>query len=479
MLFNPRTYLLLFGLLFSHLLSGQENDTTVQILSLDDVRERIIQHHPYARQGDLLLRSAEAEMRSARGGFDPKLYADWQQKSFKHTEYYTFSESGLKIPTWYGLEVKGAFQTARGTYVNPENNLPAAGQAVVGIKASVLRGLMIDERRATLQQARIINERSIAERQAVINDLLLEGTSAYWEWWAAYQTRAIYSRALQNARERQLAIVASYQQGDKPAIDTLESFVQLQNRMMEQQQAELDFRNAGLQLSNFLWEEGEIPLELKMGTVPQAPAPDNGNVLVAELPNWLASLGEQHPDLRVYQLKIAGLEVSRRLAAEQLKPKLDVEYNLLANGLDFAYDRDTEAGIPYLLTENYKVGIRFETPLFLRKERGKLQLTDAKLLDAQYDLQQKQLTVSNKVRSYFNEWQITGEQLELFSETVANYRRLLEAEIRKFSIGESSVFLINSRENKLIEAELKLIKLQAKLPKLEASVRWSAGQLSR
>lgn len=471
----PKTMLFLLLCLSVQWLGGQVTDT-VRILPLETFRQRLIQHHPYVAKADLLINSAAAELRSARGGFDPKLYSDWQQKSFKNTEYYNFSESGLKIPTWFGLELKGAFQTARGTYLNPENNLPAVGQAIAGVKASALRGMLIDERRATLQRARIMQERSVVDRQILLNDLLMEGIAAYWEWWAAYQSWQVYQEVLANAQQRQRAIVASYEQGDKPAIDTLESFVQLQTRMLEVQQAELDFRNAGLQLSNYLWENGEIPLELTDQTIPETPLP-NPVDLTGELSNWLSNLDAQHPELRAYQLKISDLEVSRRLAAEQLKPKLDLEYNFLANGLDFTYDQGDATTLPYLLTENYKVGISFETPLFLRKARGKLQLTDVKLLDTEYDLRQKRLTTNNKILSYFNAWQTNREQLDLYTQTVANYQQLLNAELRKFGIGESSIFLINSRENKLIDAELKLIKLQAKLPKLETSVRWAAGQL--
>lgn len=43
----------------------------------------------------------------------------------------------------------------------------------------------------------------------------------------------------------------------------------------------------------------------------------------------------------------------------------------------------------------------------------------------------------------------------LIQEIVNNYTALVSAEERKFSFGESSLFLINSRESKLIDAELK------------------------
>jgi outer membrane protein TolC len=446
------------------------------MLTLEAVRQRVLEHHPMAQQAALLNRQAEARLREARGGFDPKAFADWKQKSFKGTEYYSISESGLKIPTWYGLEFKGTYQTARGAYLDPENNLPAVGQAVVGVKASALRGLFIDERRATLQQAKLLAARNEAEQKLILNELLWEATQAYWAWWASYEQWQVFQRALVNAEQRQQAIVSSFEQGDKPAIDTLESYVQVQNRMLELQQAQLDFLKAGLQLANYLWQDGELPLELEDNTIPES-LNDPNTQLPFQLNDIITNLDQVHPELRRYQLKISELEIDRRLAAEQLKPRLDLEYNFLGNGFDLNYQNGNDATLGNLVTENYKIGISFEMPIFLRKERGKLQQADLKLLDAGYGLQQKRLSISNKIQAYYTEWQTTINQLELYNQTVANYQALLAAELRKFSIGESSIFLINSRENKLIDAQLKLIKLQSTLPKLEAGVRWAAGQL--
>jgi len=53
---------------------------------------------------------------------------------------------------------------------------------------------------------------------------------------------------------------------------------------------------------------------------------------------------------------------------------------------------------------------------------------------------------------------------------VSNYGELLSAEERKFSFGESSVFLINSRENKLIDAQLKQISAVGKLLKAKSKL---------
>ncbi len=43
-----------------------------------------------------------------------------------------------------------------------------------------------------------------------------------------------------------------------------------------------------------------------------------------------------------------------------------------------------------------------------------------------------------------------------------NYTRLFLAEDTRFKMGESSLFLLNASENKMLEAMFKLIELQAK-----------------
>jgi outer membrane protein TolC len=59
---------------------------------------------------------------------------------------------------------------------------------------------------------------------------------------------------------------------------------------------------------------------------------------------------------------------------------------------------------------------------------------------------------------------------------VNNYEQLRNGEVQKFEAGESSIFLINSRETKLIEAQAKLIDLQGKYEKEKATLIWAAGQ---
>ena len=62
------------------------------------------------------------------------------------------------------------------------------------------------------------------------------------------------------------------------------------------------------------------------------------------------------------------------------------------------------------------------------------------------------------------------EQNVMAQELVTNYATMLNAEERKYQVGESSIFLINSRELKLIDSQLKQIELTYKLYKAKAKL---------
>ena len=68
-------------------------------------------------------------------------------------------------------------------------------------------------------------------------------------------------------------------------------------------------------------------------------------------------------------------------------------------------------------------------------------------------------------------------QIRLSTDMLQNYEDLLQAENEKFRIGESSVFLLNSREQKLIAARKKWLKQKAEYEKARAGRLWAAGQL--
>jgi len=70
-------------------------------------------------------------------------------------------------------------------------------------------------------------------------------------------------------------------------------------------------------------------------------------------------------------------------------------------------------------------------------------------------------------------------QVIIANSALLNYTALLRNELLRFNNGESSLFLVNSRENKVLEIKQKIIELQVKLLKATYTLNWAGGALNR
>lgn len=130
-----------------------------------------------------------------------------------------------------------------------------------------------------------------------------------------------------------------------------------------------------------------------------------------------------------------------------------------------------------MFQNNYVWGIDFKFPLFIREGRGEYKKATLKISETNYELSLKRRETENKLRSYINETRQLQQQVAISEQAYRNYQTMLTAENLKFYNGESSLFLINTRENKLIEIAEKLVSLRIKYLKSRYAVEWSAGLL--
>lgn len=428
------------------------------------------QYHPVAKQAQLQLEKGEANVLKARGGFDPKINSDFEQKYYKGSQYYSLFNSGLKIPTWYGLEFGAGFEQNQGNNLNPENVVPQNGLAYAGVSLTLGKGLIIDERRFALKQAKIFNAAAASEQMNMLNDLLNHAGKAYWDWYLAYQQSLVYKEAYVFAKQRFEAVKQSALLGDRPFVDTLEAGIQLQERRMSLGQADLDYKNKSLALSVYLWYENETPLELETSTVPMAtPSGLQNPQTFLSYTSQLDSFIISHPEMQLYRYKLDGLGVEKRFKQEQLKPLLNIKYNpLLSSGSNQYLNYSSS---------NYSWGVGLSMPVFLRKERGDLRMMEVKIQETELASKVKNLELNNKAQASINDFYLSSEQLDLYTETVKQYAQLLEAEKQIFNSGESSLFMINAREISYLNAKIKWIELQVKNQKAILSAYHSLGIL--
>jgi outer membrane protein TolC len=156
-----------------------------------------------------------------------------------------------------------------------------------GVSVPIGQGLFIDKRRADLRKAQAYQDMAEAERLRLLNDVYYDALTDHLEWIAAYQRLGIARAAVEQADVRLVGIRGSFRGGDRPAIDTLEALLQVQDRLMRLRDAEVQFRNAALILSNHLWDDVLRPLEIAPSVIPdtvdlRAPAaPTNVDTLIS------------------------------------------------------------------------------------------------------------------------------------------------------------------------------------------------------
>jgi hypothetical protein len=296
-----------------------------KVLTIDEFIQQVKQYHPITKQANLLVERAKAELLIAKGEFDPTLYFDASRKTLDEKNYYFYNNPELKIPLPIG-NIKTGIEDNGGDRMSSE--LTPGKSSYFGFEIPLAKGLMIDKRRAALQQAKIFRNQSDQERLIVLNNLLFDAYATYIQWLGVYQLVNIYSNYITISKDRLRLIRIAAQNGDRSPMDTLEAFAQLQNIEMQQADANLKLMNAVLEVSNFLWNEKDSAVVLSQNYIPQDnPAKFIKDDVLAE--TLVNTAFQQNPTLKYYNFKIDALKVEQRLKKQNLLPTFNAKANIL------------------------------------------------------------------------------------------------------------------------------------------------------
>ncbi|RZL97351.1 MAG: transporter, partial [Pedobacter sp.] len=291
-------------------------------------------------------------------------------------------------------------------------------------------------------------------------------------WYYAHKQFELVNESLALAEQRFKALSRQTLIGDKPAIDSVEAYITVQERIIQKEKTAIELQNARLVLSNHLWNEVGNPLELPVDAFPEETNERIGRPQQMLLDTLLGQAAAQHPELVKLRTKGAQLAIERSYRQEMLKPKLNVTGNLLSSRRDF--NSTVPANYDFNWS-NYKVGIELSFPLFLRAERGKLREVKIKQQELSYDLQQSDREIKNNIVASYNDLSAYAAQLDVQTKSIQNQQLLVTGEAQKFSLGESTLFLVNSRETKLIDMKLKQKSMIASYQKTLAELYYKAG----
>lgn len=460
-----------FFLLCANGILAQNRNVQDSVLEFRSLIGIVKNHHPIIYRANIVTDMADAKLLKARGAFDPKIESSIDHKSFDDKNYYTLLQGGLNVPLWFGSDLKVNFDRNNGVFLNNSDFVPQSGLLGPGIDLELGRGLFNDSRRAVLRQAKIMQIQSLSERDIIINELLFKAGLSFTYWHEAQLKEELYQEYLQLAETRLDITRESFINGYMPSVDTLEAGIELQNRNQALFEIQQNNNNRRSALNNYLWLDAEIPLEMD-----EALRCDTSYLagllnIVDSLRIFEEEILNKHPQLEVVDRDLEIYGIDYRLSKENLKPRLRLSYSPL---IDF----DNQINNGDLFLDNYKMGAALSYPLFTRKERAEVQINSLKIQDTQlkaYTLRQK-LNVELDIA--INNIRFLEDQLRQIDQIVRDSKALLDAENEKFRIGESSVFLVNARENKYVQSREKQIEITVKLIQATLNYLFTLNQMS-
>lgn len=445
---------------------------TEPVLTFEEFR-LLMKSHPKVAYAGLAEERGTQELTRAKGAFDPRLSGNYQYKFFKGTEYYNQSAIGLDVPLRAPVTIKSLYENADGAYFNPEETTPNSGLLSVGVAVPLGQGLITDKARTELRQAEAFVVFSKLQRAAITQELLHDAYKQYWLWWMSRSVLDISNDWVSIAANRLEITKQRFSLGDVASIDTLETFIQLQQRIQKAYAAGTKVNKEQQELRAFLWSltaSGDYAL-LESAVRPQREIRFDGAIEnTPVLTSKAMDIVNRNPELMSYAPVFDRLRAEERWKKESLKPIVNVQYNALTEPTAGASD--------VISSNNYKWGAQLAWPIFMRKAKGELELTRIKIQETTLEADVKIATTRNKAMAAIQNLGLFRSQLATLQGNVRNMETLLEAEREKFNSGESSVFLINVREQQLFDLRLQEVEASYQLKVTELELLYLLGELN-
>ena len=237
-----------------------------------------------------------------------------------------------------------------------------------------------------------------------------------------------------------------------PRLAIAENLQQIVQREQLLNQGEMIFEQARINLSLYYRDKNgnpSLPLEseLPSDVVEQKAHPAEGLLQL-----------KQHPALKRLQNYSNIIKLKQNLAKNELLPNLDATaYTFKQNGT---------GGYPLLIPQAAMVGFSFKFPLFQREAKGKLVsarselqqiTTEKKFLFDQLKNQLANLYIGIKRYQY---------QVDLLYKELSLAKKVQNGETKKFFEGDSTLFLVNQREQTTAQVKLNSINARVKLAEM-------------
>ncbi len=177
----------------------------------------------------------------------------------------------------------------------------------------------------------------------------------------------------------------------------------------------------------------------------------------------------RRPELRRLALQREAAAVELKLARNNRSPKID---------LDAYAAKDIGAVDPayaYLRPAEFVASVRVELPLALRGARGKLRRAEADLARIDAELRMARDVVALELRDAHSALVAAHARVALAREQLSAAHELELAERSRFRLGDSTLLLVNLREQAATDAALQELEALGEYHRAQVELRAAAG----
>ena len=433
-----------------------EIDSLEMELSVLEFIQFVQKNHPLVNASRLESKRGTAQLTKSRGAFDPRFNIQSIEKEVGQLPYYKRESYQLEIPTASPIQLEAGVESGRGSFVNPELFTPQQGLSYTGISIPLLKGLITDERRTTLAKAKIFRNQSIEIQKIQLQDLSQTIWRDYVDWYIAHEQEKAYRLGMELSLDRQIALRELFKAGGCNGMDTLENYIQLELFRTRAKEWNANTYKQRLQLSRHLWEFSPENEEWKSIIIAEHVSPTRSGLdfidtLFIEVGKSFIQVS-QLPDIKNLDWEIQQRNLDLKLQRWNMFPNFDLKYQQLFGGRFGEYNLGTDR----------RFGINISAPLFLRKERGDFQISKIEYLQKSQIFQFKINEADLKIRALYQQGLVYQDVYNHLKNVENGYLKLFELERQKFDSGDGTIFLLNTRENRYLNARIKTIEQKSK-----------------
>ncbi|MDH5668172.1 MAG: TolC family protein [Nitrospira sp.] len=478
--------------------AAQVQSTRTEPLTIQEVLARIELTHPLLRAEGAERSRARAKILKALGYWEPTLYNITEAERYETWNLTTapapgaicgtdgsceplqpqvltggFNDTKLEVGHPWGFRVHGGIRNGFGDYGTTQKialisdmlGFYPQQQFILGGSFDLLRGLMINEPYAELQQAELAGPQAEIKVAQKRQDLYLAGAVQYWDWQVAVRQAEVVKAALAVAEARYTQVEGRAKAGSVAPLDVVEAGQEVQRRREATIAAQRKVEYEQYNLSLYLWEHGE-PVTPQPEWAPEfqgeTPLPT-----AEEIAGYKVEAKEERPEIRDLYIEAKRNNIDLKLAKNYLLPKLNLEGG------------PADAATDWIVGVGYRVGVHTEVPLFQREARGKVMSAEVGqqqlILKQQYYEQQVSLDVDN----WYSAIVRARDRVRAATESYRLAKVLEEGERKRFDMGATNILFVNTRERNAVEAAYQLYRAQADYAVARGGMLWARGALSK